>query len=280
MFFKRKGNYFPIIFILGIPRSGSTITYQILNRGTKSFYISNLWNLLYSIPYLGGKFVKKNYSNDNFNSDKGLVNGINGESEGMKFWSYWIGQSLEQKRKKVTNTRIKYIRSVFSSLICNKKPLITGYLGHVFSIKFIRKFFPGSVFIYLKRDDLSNIYSMVKTYRDFDNNRKGFEWMSLKPKGWEKKKNLDVINKIFWQYNTIKKHIENSISVNDTLIVRYEDICVDPHKFLLTVKEFVKKHGIDLDLNLENIPIKFNYNIVQETKDEDSKKIKSLLNEE
>ena len=38
---------------------------------------------------------------------------------------------------------------------------------------------------------------MVKTYRDFDKNRTEFEWMSVKPKGWKERKDLDVINKIF-----------------------------------------------------------------------------------
>ena len=29
----------------------------------------------------------------------------------------------------------------------------------------------------------------------------------------------------------------------------------NPHQFLKDVKEFVKKHDIDLDLNLDNIPV-------------------------
>ena len=40
------------------------------------------------------------------------------------------------------------------------------------------------------------------------------------------------------------------------------------------MKGFVKKHGIDLDLNLDNIPSSFNYNTIQKTDDMDSKKNK------
>ena len=277
---KKRGQKFPIIFLVALPRSGSTLTYQILNRGTKSLYISNLWNLLYALPYIAGSSVNSKSKNNRFDSDRGLVAGLNGESEGMRFWSYWIGQGLEQCTNTVSEKRINYIKSVFSSLINVNKPLISGYLGHVFSIRFLRNFFPGSVFIYLKRDELSNIYSMVKTYREFDNNRTKFEWMSVKPKSWEENKDLDVINKIFWQYKTVQKQIETSISSKDTLVVRYEDICCNPHRFLKEVKDFVRKHDIELELKLENIPVSFSYNTVQETADEDSKIIKSLLNEE
>lgn len=277
---KKKGEKLPIIFLVAPPRSGSTLTYQILNRGTKSLYISNLWNLLYALPYIGGRYVNSNFKNNRFDSDRGLVSGLNGESEGMRFWSYWMGQGLEQCRNTISEKRINYIKSVFSSLINVKKPLISGYLGHVFSIKFLRNFFPGSVFIYLKRDDLSNIYSMVKTYRDFEKNRTEFEWMSVKPKGWDEKKDLDVVNKLFWQYKKVQSYVDSSILDKDTLVVRYEDVCRNPHQFLKEVKEFVRKHDIDLDLKLENIPVSFNYNTVQETMDEDSKIIKSLLDEE
>ena len=50
----------------------------------------------------------------------------------------------------------------------------------------------------------------------------------------------------------------------------------NPHQFLKDVKEFVKKHDIDLNLNLYNIPSSFNYNTIQKTDDVDAKKIKSM----
>ena len=80
-------------------------------------------------------------------------------------------------------------------------------------------------------------------------------------------------------FKTVQKNIETSISEKDTLVVRYEEICSNPHQFLKDVKEFVKKHDIDLNLNLDNIPSSFNYNIIQKTDDEDAKKIKSMLDE-
>ena len=77
----------------------------------------------------------------------------------MRFWNYWIGTIFGTKKKHNIENRIKYIQSVFSTLVNNKKPLISGYLEDVFSIRFLRNFFPGCVFIYLRRDELSNIYS-------------------------------------------------------------------------------------------------------------------------
>ena len=276
---KKKSDFYPIIFIIALPRSGSTVTYQLLNRGTKSLYLSNLWNLLYALPYIGSRYVKSVSKNRIFKSDKGLVSGLSGESEGMRFWSYWMGQGLLEKKNIVPKKRVKYIKSVFSSLLSKQNPLISGYLGHAFSVSFLRENFPGSIFVYLKRDELSNVYSMIKTYNEFKEHRKEFNWMSLKPIGWEGKLEEDVVDKVLWQYKSIKQNIESEISEEDTIIVNYEDICNNPHNFLKKIKEFANEHEIDLKLYLENIPDTLHLSKINRDKDEIAKQISQLLNE-
>jgi len=276
---KKKSNTFPMIFVVAPPRSGSTLTYQILNRGTRSLYLSNLWNLLYALPYIGGKYTKDVSKKKDFKSDRGLVSGLSGESEGMRFWSYWMGQDLEERENIVPEKRLKYIRSVFSTLLRKDKPMISGYLGHAFSVDFLRKNFPGCIFVYLKRDEMSNIYSIIRTYKDFEKTRKNFNWMSLKPIGWQDNIEEEVTDKVLWQYKSIKQKIESEISEEDTIIVNYEDICNNPHKFLKQIKEFAKGHDIDLKLCLENIPDSFHVSKINPDKDELAKQISQLLNE-
>ena len=157
--------------------------------------------------------------------------------------------------------------------------MISGYLGHAFSVSFLRENFPGSIFVYLKRDELSNVYSMIKTYNEFKEHRKEFNWMSLKPIGWEGKLEEDVVDKVLWQYKSIKQNIESEISEEDTIIVNYEDICNNPHNFLKKIKEFANEHEIDLKLYLENIPDTLHLSKINRDKDEIAKQISQLLNE-
>jgi len=274
---KKKSNSFPIIFVIAPPRSGSTLTYQLLNRGTRSLYLSNFWNLLYALPYIGGRYVKSISKNKRFKSDRGLVSGLSGESEGMKFWSYWMGQDLVEKKNIVPKKRVKYIKSVFSTLLKKDKPMISGYLGHAFSVNFLRENFPGCIFIYLKRDEISNIYSMIQTYKDFEENRKDFNWVSLKSIGWEEKIEENVIDKVLWQYKSIKQKIESEISDKDTLTVNYEEICRQPRLFLENVSNFAKEKGIKLSLVTDNIPSNLKASITNSDKDELSREISILL---
>ena len=250
LFKKNKIEKYPMIAIVSAPRSGSTLTTQILARGTKSLYLTNLWNLLYAMPLIGGFLSKNKTAKNDFQSNLGWVDGIYGESEGMRFWEYWIGQSLEEPIKKVPDLRINYIQKVFGRLLKNNNPMILSYLGHAFSVQELRKIFPGIIFIYLKRDKMANLNSLVNVNKDR-------EWFSLKPIGWEKKKKLDSYKKSLWQYNQISSSLDNAYDKEDTLIVWYEDICNSPHEFLKKVQKFAYKNKIKLELDTSKVPAKF-----------------------
>ena len=250
IFFKKnKIDRYPMIAVISAPRSGSTLTTQILARGTKSLYLTNLWNLLYALPLIGGFLSSNKQVRKKFQSNLGWVDGIYGESEGMRFWEYWIGQSLEEPLKKVPSSRVNYIKKVFGRLLKNNL-MIVSYLGHAFSVQELRNIFPGILFIYLKRDKIANLNSIINVNKDRD-------WFSLKPIGWKKKRNINKYEKCLWQYNQIIKNLDKSYDEKDTLIVWYEDIRNNPHLFLEKVKQFASKNKIEVELDLDNIPSKF-----------------------
>ena len=273
VFFKKKEiSKYPIIFLISMPRSGSTLTYQILSRGTKSYILTNLWNILYAIPLIGALVSqRKQNNNTDFNSDRGLVSGIFGESEGLRFWKYWTGQGLEDTSE-FNVKKTSYLKKIFGRFLNKEQPFFSSFLGHAFSINYLRKAFPGSFFIYIKRDPLSNIYSMY-------NIGKEFAWFSLKPRNWDKVLGYTDIERFIWQYKSIQQKIESEISEEDTIIVHYENICNSPHKFLKQIKEFAKEHDINLQLCLENIPNSFYVSKIKSDKDEIAKQISQLLYE-
>ena len=253
IFFKKnKLDRYPMIAVISAPRSGSTLTTQILARGTKSLYLTNLWNLLYALPLIGGFLSSNKQVRKKFQSNLGWVDGIYGESEGMRFWEYWIGQSLEEPLKKVPSSRVNYIKKVFGRLLKNNL-MIVSYLGHAFSVQELRNMFPGIIFIYLKRDKIDNLNSIINVNKDRD-------WFSLKPIGWKEKIDLNKYEKCLWQYNQIIKSLGKSYDEKDTLIVWYEEICNNPHLFLEKVKQFASKNKIEVELDLDNIPSKFKIN--------------------
>ena len=82
----------PIIFVLGLPRSGTTLLTQLLIAGLNVGYIDNLVARFWLAPIHGIRLSravleKKQFS---FTSDYGKTPSIDGPHEFSYFWHYWF----------------------------------------------------------------------------------------------------------------------------------------------------------------------------------------------
>lgn len=237
----------PVIVLLAPPRSGSTLTYQLLTSAFKNFHLTNIWNLLYATPAIGA-VISENKRKKNpisaFQSKRGFVPGLTGEAEGLKFWSYWIGQGLVQKTDVIKNKKFERFSGIISKLSGKlQKPFICGYLGHVFCVNELRKYFQNVLFIHLTRDLLSNACSI---YKVAPNN-----YFSVLPNSVNlnaQDRYQQIAKQIISVHNTILKSRES-----DTFQISYEEICSNPNQFINEFSMFAKKRGVELQKINENI---------------------------
>jgi hypothetical protein len=236
-----------LICIVASPRSGSTLTYQFLTSVFENHHLTNLSNLLYATPILSAQIEKKvckNYVSD-FTSNQGFVDGVCGEAEGLKFWSYWMGQGLDEDPESLKGDKLDklYNRLQYAS----GKPYITGYLGHVFSMDLLRSHFDKVLFIHLERDLLSNSYSLFKLSQN--------GLYSTKPTVCQQKYYPDIHEQVVDQITQIHKVIEKSTE-NDTLKISYEELCQDSNKMAKLIQKKAFELGIELKIKKEVDPFK------------------------
>ncbi|MFB6258262.1 MAG: sulfotransferase [Flavobacteriales bacterium] len=256
-FFPRKGKEDPygLLVLLAPPRSGSTLTYQLLRSGIRGTYLSNLQNLLYANPLLG-QFLqgpKCGNSISAFRSSGGFVPGICGESEGLRFWKYWLGQGLEEQDELIPPQRARGLERAVRKINTKRAgPFITGFLGHVFSIDALQQIFPKVRFIHLKRDLLSNAASLYRYAPD--------RWRSTRPMGYgellEHTREEQVVEHILRTHRTIlRKRKENPDAFVE---VGYEKLCRDPVETLRNIGADLEEKGIPLALKqLDTLPSHF-----------------------
>jgi hypothetical protein len=103
------------------------------------------------------------------------------------------------------------------------------------------------IFIYLKRNPIDNMISIynarIKYYSDEN------IWWSVKPKEYEKLKNMDVYHQIAGQVFYTNKSIEEelkSIPEDRKVIVNYRDFCENPNAFYETLKRKYNNLGYSL----------------------------------
>lgn len=252
-----------LVFLLALPRSGSTLTYQALIHSIQPLYLSNLWNLLYGLPWFGGQFTRHYcfHHRSDFRSSHGFVEGMCGPAEGLRFWSFWTGCGLDEtaakpvSEKRLTK-RIDYFRDVVRSLATPDKPMVAGYLGHALVTEQLRVWFPEAVFLRLHRDPLSNAASILRSRKAGSK-----AWFSVLPSECVEVKgqgpHAEVAAQVYW----LNRRLEWLEGDEKTFHLSYEHLCRDPEGELRRVIDKANDHGMAWKVR-EALPSSFEYRVV------------------
>lgn len=271
-----KNSEIKMLCILALPRSGSTLTYQSIIHRFDTAYLSNLGNLLYQLPLVGFRLSKwwcRNHVSD-FTSNHGFVSGLCGPAEGLKFWSYWMGCSLDERKSqepKNFTKRKEYLRKCFACIGTAERPVLSGFLGHSLIPRVIDNELPGTVFIRLRRDPLSNAVSILKAKR-----KAGQKWFSIFPKEClsviSNSEHERVASQVYW----LNKRLDEQCSNMETYYLNYEDLCKNPTFELGKLQEYCIKQGVRLTFNNE-MPSHFKYQVIHPEKCRDAELIQKHL---
>jgi hypothetical protein len=266
-FFNRQGDI-GLLCIVAPPRSGSTLTYQVLSSAFRGYSLRNISNFLYATPVIGYLATKKlcgNYEST-FCSSHGFVPGMCGEAEGLKFWEHWLGQGLEQNPGLLKPGKLLELKQALDRT--GENLMITGYLGNVFAISALRKIFPKVLFIHLQRDILSNSYSLLKLTPDLVPFSTCPAW--VKASGYNSRHRL-VVDQVKGIHETISAEYDH-----DMLKINYEDLCDDTHGTLSRIEQKAGEMGITL-CRKANVPDSFPKQVVEPDHDEDSARLNRII---
>jgi hypothetical protein len=246
------------IFIIGPPRCGSTLLYQVMTHRFKFAYFQNQMILRkYSIPLFTSKHVDPfNFYYSDFKSVHGRTTQPNDPHEGYLFWRRfyprkthdYIGEHklLVKQVNEISNT-IKFMIDYFGL------PFLSKNMEIGLRLRSILKIFPNAIFIVVKRDPRSTASSLLNA-RLKDYNSKDV-WWSIRPKEYEGLIKLPYYEQIAYQianiYNTIHQDIENS---NNLVYVEYEELCQQPEREMQKLFKILVSKSIDVKDNNIDIP--------------------------
>jgi len=224
---------FPIVFIIGAPRSGSTILYQLITNFFDVNYINNLIHLSRENLFFGfwlNRLVFKNKKHDNFQSNYGNTKkfGLNAPSEGGQIWYKWFSKDkIYFEKGSLSDKKIIQIRKLFYAIINKQqKPLIIKNLMTSQRLLPFSKIFPSAKFIFIKRLPEYNAQSIYKARKKLSPH----EWWSVKPKNYQDLLNFSLAEQSVKQVYYIEKQIMEDINLfpkKNIKIVNYEDLVSD-----------------------------------------------------
>jgi len=251
------------IFIIGAPRTGSTILYQTLTNQLDVLYIDNLAcrfnkNLFFGFC-LSNLFFKQKAHNC-FSSNHGATKGLHSPSECGGFWYRWLPSDRHFiDHDDVTDKMVKEIREEITA-ITNKydKPVVFKNLNAGQRLRLIKKVFPDARFIFSKREPLYTAQSILKAKRKLKLSDNKF-W-GIMPKNVDELSTRAWPEQIVGQIYYIEKQIEQDLALfdnGDSYTVSYSNLnndTVDNLKEYFALQPRCNYKESDINLN-ENISI-------------------------
>lgn len=237
-----------IIILLALPRSGSTLTYQVLCQALRPVYLSNLGHLLYQLPLVALSLSRWRCDDHEpgYVSNEGFVPGMCGPAEGLRFWSYWLSNGIDEREEQFAprrsyDRRRSYLRKAVISAGSAEAPLVTGYVGHALAVPRLRKAFPEAVFVRLNRDPVSNALSLLRSRRK----HKG-EWFSVFPRECEQHLSGSLQEQVAAQVYWLNKRLNKGLDEN-TVEIGYEELCRTPAGTVDRIVAFCNRQGMRLE---------------------------------
>jgi hypothetical protein len=247
------------LLIVGAPRSGSTLLYQVVVERFDVAYISNRHCRWHGAPSLVERRVRGAGHTATYSSYLGVESGATAPSECGGYWYRFFPRSphyvplgaadpdkLSGLRRSVARFGAEAGRPiVFKNLYCSLR------------LEPIAAALPEALFLVIERDLLDNARSLLASRM----RRSGgyAEWWSAEPPGIERLRDLPPERQVVEQVRGIAAAIASAregIGADRFLNLRYESLCEDPVATTAAIDEFCALHGKHLKVRGE-IPARF-----------------------
>lgn len=253
----------PPIFVVGAPRSGSTLMIQVITDALDVGYISNRHCQWYGAPVLAERLFQPTRTKplSDYRSGYGATEGPYAPAECGQWWyrffrrdpPYVTVDEVEPKKMHALRRSVAALTAAFD------QPLLFKNLYASLRIQALAQYLPESLFIVTHRDEVDNGHSLLEArYRRFKDYA---PWFSVEPPETDVLKELppdkQVIEQIRHIHATIERDLDSSgVPGSRRFDLCYEGFCADPRGSVDAVRSFLISNGCKVGWKRE-VPQKF-----------------------
>jgi hypothetical protein len=258
------------VFIVGPPRTGSTLLYQLLARRYRFCYFSNLLNRFPATPLALAKLTKVFGgfdAADDFHSRYGDTFGWCAPNQGRDCWTGWLPESPNAVDPDAVAKETKeQIRATVCAMqrICGR-PFVNKWPPNSVRVRLLDDIFPHALFVRISRATEPTVLSILRGREELC--RRGSGWFSVKPPGYRRiMQERGPEEQAAWQIESIERAIDadrDVVGAHRFFHVRYEELTSRPRQALEAIAAFYEEStGIALEKGSE-VPDEFENSTVQ-----------------
>ena len=270
----------PFLFVIGLPRSGTTLLTQLLAHTFNISYINNLAARFFLTPLHGIKFsriVLGDKRISDFQSDYARTHNLHDIHEFGYFWRYWLNKhtfdDIVQAKEKESEIDWAGVKKVLSTLQHETgRPFVFKNIYGSYHMPKFAELLEKSIFIFIERDELDTAVSILNARKKYNTDLN--TWWSYQPLEYNKIKHLDYWSQIAGQIHYLRQfYLEEMehLPGKNRLKVSYQQMCEHPKGVIDQIREKCKEHD-GYDIPLENEPPEY-FHFSQYRQAEEEKKI-------
>lgn len=276
----------PVVMVIGAPRSGTTLTGQILAACGSFGYISNFVARFWRAPAVGTRIERSlslwKGAEIDFASSHGVTRGWSNSHEFGYFWSSFFDRGQETHRlskDELGQIDAAHLRRAIASIEAEHGlPLVfKNNSWCTLQADYLAKLLPTAIFVVCRRNPLYVAQSFLKTRRE----RYGDErmWWSVRPSTYQSILAHPPHHQVVFQALEIEREMNElleAVSPQRIVDARYERVCAEPMAFVDEVERKCVLRDADPAL-LRRLPQHFESTDVQRVDDEDWKRLQQAL---
>jgi len=245
---ENDGPRYPVILIIGPPRSGTTLTSQILAHADCFGYISNFVARFWQAPAVGALAEQalnirvSAASSREYVSTHGVTDGWTEPHEFGYFWSRWfdLGQPTHrlepELRKTVDGAGLRHALASIEAVY--RRPMV--YKNNswcTLQASFLAALLPTTIFVVCRRDPIVIARSLLAARRE----RQGDErlWWSIRPSRYRELLALPPEEQVVLQALEIEREMDeelSSVPANRIVEAHYVETCRSPLRLIEAIR--------------------------------------------
>ena len=248
----------PTLHVIGAPRSGTTLLYQLIASGLDVGYVNNLTAVFWRSPVTGLRLARKlglDSLSSSFASDFGRTTGVAEPHEFGYFWNYHLNypdlaQRAHDHEASIDWERLR--RVIINMAACIEKPMTFKPMLLTWHLETMVRHMRRSCFIWIRRDRRSTALSLLKMRRQLFGN--DTTWASLKPDQplddeppWRQ-----VAAQVVLVERTIGRAVDR-LGPENRIAIHYDELCVAPMDVLERTRNLLGNHGFRPQLRLDQL---------------------------
>ena len=249
--YEGSGPTFSPVFILGPPRTGTTVAFQLLTSCYKTTFPRNLsTDWAPRLPMLVQKLsvLEAGKRKETFQSNYGRTNGLFAQAEGSRFLELWFPGGIHPSYldpESIGMEQFEGLRRTVAALSNEAgAPFVCKNAWNCFRLQWLHRLFPEAVFVIVRRNIIysaqSDLEAKIRVKKDVN------AWNSASPKEYH-----EIMKKPYWervvdqQYYTWRQMLEDCVRLGGERFIEiwYEHLCEHPKEVLGRIETLAGKMG-------------------------------------